>query len=212
MDSFSADSVKYFCHIPATPKRETVLTRIGYKKGRTELDEKYGQMVGEGMKRGVQLCNNAGALLRVKIINKGNSIIRLDNGLMFESAKLSSLLKDSGEVLLMAATAGRRVVETISSDISEGNPAAGVILDAVASQTADATIDWIEELAGNLLAREGRKLTRLRYSPGYGDLSLTSQSDIFRAMKLDKLDMEITEKYMLIPEKSVIAIAGIEDT
>jgi len=61
-----------------------------------------------------------------------------------------------------------------------------------------------------LLLREGRCLTRRRYSPGYGDLALSNQKIIYDALGLEKLGLTLTERFLLIPEKSVLAIAGIE--
>jgi hypothetical protein len=86
-----------------------------------------------------------------------------------------------------------------------------LILDSVASQTADAALDWIVQMLNKIFAREGKKLTKHRYSPGFGDLPLSYQKEIFEALKLYKLNMSITEKFMLVPEKSVIAIAGVEE-
>lgn len=50
----------------------------------------------------------------------------------------------------------------------------------------------------------------MRYSPGYGDLPLTNQKIIFDILNLERLGLRITERFMLVPEKSVIAIAGVE--
>jgi len=60
------------------------------------------------------------------------------------------------------------------------------------------------------LRKEGRLLTKHRYSPGYGDLPLEYQKDLFALLQLDKLGVAITERCLLVPEKSVIAISGIE--
>ncbi|HBF33507.1 TPA: methionine synthase, partial [Candidatus Sumerlaeota bacterium] len=74
----------------------------------------------------------------------------------------------------------------------------------------DAGLDWLEEFVEKLLAREGRCLTRRRYSPGYGDLALSNQKIIYDALGLQKFGLELTERFLLIPEKSVLAIAGVE--
>lgn len=66
------------------------------------------------------------------------------------------------------------------------------------------------EFINKEIRREGKKLTQKRYSPGYGDLLLTNQKIIYDILNLKKLRIELTESYMLVPEKSVIAIAGIE--
>jgi len=54
-------------------------------------------------------------------------------------------------------------------------------------------------------------LTRMRFSPGYGDLSLENQKLFFKALELEKMGMKLTESLMMFPEKSVTAIAGVEN-
>ena len=203
--------VKYMNFIPSKPKRDMVLARIGYHKGTTILDARYTEMVEGGIKLGRHLCRTTGAYARVKISEKSKSMILLENHLKFESESLCHLLENSGELVLMSATAGRTVTERVFSEMKDGDAAMAVILDCVASQTADAALDWIMQFIGKMLSREGKRFTKHRYSPGFGDLPLIYQKQIFDALQLEKLDMEVTEKYMLVPEKSVIAIAGIED-
>jgi hypothetical protein len=203
--------IKYFDNIPAVPKRELILTRLGYRKGVTELNGNDMSLVEESIRQGEYLCKPAGAYLIVPMSSINNSNIMLENGIMFESSGLLNLLKNSRSVVLMAATVGREVTERVFNEIEKGNAAAGLIIDSVASQTADACLDWMVQLLKKMLIREGKLLTRHRYSPGYGDLPLSYQKEIFEALQLDRLNMALTEKFMLVPEKSVIAIAGIDE-
>lgn len=203
--------IKYLENIPAVPKRELILSRLGYRNGITVLNNNDISLIEEGIKRRSCLCKTAGAYLYVPVSSKSDSGIILDNGMSFQSQSLSKLLKDSHYVVLMAATVGREVTERVFYEVEKGNAAKGLIMDSVASQTADAALDWIVHLVDGMLAREGKKITRHRYSPGFGDLPLSYQKDIFEALQLDKLNMALTEKFMLVPEKSVIAIAGVEE-
>lgn len=205
------DKVKYFDNIPAVPRKDMILARLGYKKTATTLDNRYIFMVDAAIKRGNLLCRPSGAYMRLKVIERNGFSVRLENGVEFQSKSLSNLLKDSRELILMASTVGNEVVEMIFNEVDNGNAAIGVILDSVASQTADAALDWIVHLLDRMLVREGKKLTRHRYSPGFGDLPLSYQKDIFDALQLDRLNMELTKKFMLVPEKSVIAIAGVDE-
>ena len=204
-------SVRYFDNLPAVPKRERILSRLGYRKGTTVLADKDISLVGEGIKLGSLLCKPAGAYLSVPLSSKDHHRVLLENGMSFQSLGLSKLLENSRGVVLMAATVGKEVTERVFNEVEKGDAALGLILDSVASQTADAALDRIVHLLGGILAREGKKLTRHRYSPGFGDLPLSCQKDIFEALRLERLHMALTEKFMLIPEKSVIAIAGIEE-
>lgn len=203
--------IKYFESIPAVPKREMILSRLGYRKDITVLGSKELSQLEEAIELGASLCKPSGAYMFVPIASLGGCETVLDNGIFFRSQSLSKLLEDSHCVVLMASTVGREVTERIFHDVNEGDASKGLIIDSVASQTADAALDWMMHFLGKMLVREGKKLTKHRYSPGFGDLPLVYQKDIFNALQLERLDIALTEKFMLVPEKSVIAIAGVEE-
>lgn len=202
--------IKYFSSIPAAPKKGMILSRLGYREGITTLSAGDKAQLEEGIKQGLGLCKPAGAYAKIPVSSRTESAITLSNGIQLQSRSLAKLLLNSNNVVLMASTVGKEVTEVISNEVKKGDAAFGLILDSVASQTADAALDWMVQLLDRMLDREGRKLTRHRYSPGFGDLPLSCQRDIFGALQLDRLNMALTEKFMLIPEKSVIAIAGVE--
>jgi hypothetical protein len=202
--------IRYFSSIPAVPKKGMILSRLGYREGTTMLSISDKAQLEEGIKQGLGLCKPAGVYAIIPIFFRNDCAVTLENGIQLQSLSLSKLLRDSCNVVLMAATVGKEVTETVFHEVNRGNAAFGLILDSVASQTADASLDWMVQMLDKMLDREGRKLTRHRYSPGFGDLPLSCQKDIFGALQLDQLNMALTEKFMLIPEKSVIAIAGIE--
>ncbi len=211
MDETLVSRIKYFENIPALPRKDRILSRLGYRNGVTELKPGDSILIENCIKQGGILCKPAGAYLNLSISEKHPDGVVLSNKLKIMSESLAKLLMNSQSVILMASTVGHEVSKVVFNEIEKGNASAGLIIDSVASQTADATLDWIVQMLDKLLAREGKKLTKHRYSPGFGDLPLFYQKDIFEALQLSKLDMALTEKFMLIPEKSVIAIAGVEE-
>jgi hypothetical protein len=202
--------VNYFQQIPAHVPERQILFRLGYNTHLTSLNELHRQKLAVGIRRGTALCQLQGAYSRVAIREHGLDYTALVEGIIFRSAQLAELLRPCGEVVLMAATVGSMIGEAAREAIGTGDAAQGVILDAVASETADAGLDWLMQLINQMLAKNGLKLTKYRYSPGYGDLTLENQQTIFTALALEKLQMKLTADYILIPEKSVLAIAGIE--
>ena len=51
---------------------------------------------------------------------------------------------------------------------------------------------------------------RSRYSPGYGDLSLTYQAEFLRVLEATKkIGIVLSEGGVMIPEKSVTAVMGL---
>lgn len=204
------DKTRYFDYIPSSPSEGMILTRLGYRKTTTVFSEEYKQKLNRIINDGMLMCNTKGIFGRYSIVEKSDKHILLENELIFEATGLAKLLKNSTEVVLMASTVGSEITDKIHQEVESGDASLGVILDAVASETADAALDWMVDFINKLIRREGKKLTRMRYSPGYGDLPLSNQKKIFDTLGLEKLGLLITERYMLIPEKSVIAIAGIE--
>ncbi|KNY30285.1 vitamin B12 dependent-methionine synthase activation domain-containing protein [Pseudobacteroides cellulosolvens] len=200
----------YFQYIPSNPKKEMILTRLGYKNNVTTLCDSEKEFLNNGIKEGLILCQPQGIYCILDIIENDGSIISFENNMKIESSNLSELLKDSKKAVFMFATVGYEVSERINYEISSGDASLGVILDSAASQTADAAVGWITEFINKLLKRNQEKLTKYRYSPGYGDLSLHFQKIIFDLLELDNLGVKITDSCMLEPEKSVIAISGIE--
>ena len=52
---------------------------------------------------------------------------------------------------------------------------------------------------------------RSRFSPGYGDLSLDFQNDLFRVLDCQRtIGLVLNESMLMSPSKSVTAIIGVE--
>lgn len=203
--------ITYFDAVPVLPESGRVMRRLGYKKGLTILSPEDEAFMEGAIREGISLCRNRGAAGRFKVTSRTPEEVALEGGVSLCSRQLSTLLAESREVLLMAGTAGREITDTVGSRMNGGDPALAVVYDAVGSQSADRVLDWIMDLYRKILLREGRRLTKHRYSPGYGDLHLRHQKPIFELLKLHRLDVTLTETLILDPEKSVIAIAGIEE-
>jgi len=195
-------------HIRTKASIDSIMFRMGYKKGKTEISGQQQKTIDDSIKLGETLCDLKGAYEMVKIELFKHASIILRNNITLESSQLAELFKGCDEVLFMAATAGPAIVERRDKEIKDGNAALGVILDAVGSETADAGLDWIQEFVAGQYAKKAKLITR-RFSPGYGDLKLFVQKDIYDVLDLDKLGIKISGRCLLDPEKSVIAVAGI---
>lgn len=201
--------VRYFEYIPVVSNRGLILTRLGYRKGVTQLCGEYRLFVDEAIRDALLLCRLRGAYWCGAITDRNEGRITLDNGTSFPSEKLAFFLEGCSGVVLMAATAGREIYDKISELMRESNGSLGVIYDAAASQVADAALDWMMDFINKSIGIKGEKLTKHRFSPGYGDLTLHNQKVIYDILDLEKIEVSITDSFMLLPEKTVIAIAGI---
>ncbi len=207
---FSNVKVNILQSIGAEPKKDMIMARLGYHKGSTILQDNHRRLLELGIKEGRLLCEPKGSFARIKLGGISDEKTKMLVETLLVSKKLSELLSQSDEIVLMASTVGMDIVQRIKSEVKAGDPALGLILDAVASQTADVGLDWLMSFIEKILLKEGKKLTRYRFSPGYGDLDISNQKLIYDTLQLEKLGIEITESFMLVPEKSVLAVAGIE--
>ena len=169
-----------------------------------------------------QLLNN---IIRPRKIYGTFSIMRDNNflsiaGINLNSQHLANLLKNSHECCLMAVTLGHEADREILKSQSR-SMADGLILDACASVMADVICDELEaEIIENLNIKSGAacednlknlnfKLTP-RFSPGYGDVSLSVSQDIIDVLNANKyIGLSMTKSGMMSPVKSITAIAGV---
>ncbi|MBN1636781.1 MAG: methionine synthase, partial [Deltaproteobacteria bacterium] len=86
-----------------------------------------------------------------------------------------------------------------------------VVLDATASEVVDASLDWLMSYFRQSLMREMKTLTSRRVSAGYGDFLMENQKSIYSLLMLNRLGISLTHSHILIPEKSVTAVAGIRE-
>jgi hypothetical protein len=204
------DKVTYINSIPVVPEKKTVMSRLGHTGCMTSASVKDQKYIDDMIHLGLALCRNQAAAGRFRIEDRTPQTTILSDGSRLDSVRLSRMLTKSNEILLMAGTAGPEITERINMEMEKGDAAAAVVLDAVASVSADMILDWVMEMFNRLLVKEGRRLTRRRQSPGFGDLLLSNQEIIFRLLDLERLKLNLNESMMLSPEKSVLAIAGIE--
>jgi hypothetical protein len=207
-------SAVFFDNIRIEAPREQIYRRLGYRKGRTRTSAAEDAEVEASIAGAYALIGLKGAALRLPILGRDAARIVLagKNGeVVWESRRLAKLLEHCGEVLLMGATAGGRIMEAIREDMDGNRVTRGVVLDAAASETVDAALDWIMGYFRQGLRRENKTLTGKRFSAGYGDFLLENQRGIAELLDLGRIGVELTAGCILTPEKSVTAVAGIRE-
>lgn len=201
--------VKLFNPINLTVPKDKIYSRLGYTKGITELDNKQRDGVESYIEEALALIELKGVagIISVREIEPTKVVLKED--ITFESESLAQFLIDCQEVLFMTATAGLEIVKAISENSTGKDVTAAVVFDAAASEMADSALSWIMNYYSYTLARENKQLSLRRFSAGYGDFSLENQKIIYKVLNLGQLGISLSDEYMLIPEKTVTAVAGI---
>lgn len=202
--------INFIRQIPIEIPVKMILMRLGYRNKTTEMSISQRDKVSSLIDDGFAYCNAAGCFRRIEIMDRNEDHIILEDGCVLKSKSLADLLHKSSAIVLMASTVGADIVRAASDAVARNDGATAVIYDAVGGQSADTSMTWINDFIRRQLGRTMEKLTSQRYSPGFGDLSLENQKIIYELLELEKLGLSLTLRYMLVPEKSVTAIAGIE--
>lgn len=125
----------------------------------------------------------------------------------FSSRDLAKNLSGCGRVVLFAATVGTGL-DRLLARYSVLSPARAVLLQALGAERVEALCD---AFCSRLEAETGMGL-RPRFSPGYGDLSLEAQTEIFALLQpMRHIGLSLTESLLMSPSKSVTAFVGLTE-
>jgi hypothetical protein len=190
------------------PEKE-IFSRLKYNIHKTEIDQDSLVKIKKIISRGFQACALQAVWGRCDILDVSADKTFFDSGDEIISGSIVKLLSSCHSAVFMAATVGPAVVEMASEAVLSGDGGSAVILDAVGSETAEAAIEWLNSYVGSIIKKNGEVLTSMRFSPGYGDFRLEYQKLFYEKLQLDKMGVALTDKFILVPEKTVTAIAGI---
>lgn len=123
------------------------------------------------------------------------------------SESLKRNLYDCKKAVIFAATVGVGV-DMLCTKYSKITPSKAVVFHALGTERVEALCDMFNDEI-KLKATEQNLFTKPRFSPGYGDLSLEIQKDLFNVLSPQKIGITLNDNLMMSPSKSVTAIIGI---
>lgn len=119
-------------------------------------------------------------------------------------------LEGCSHAILLAVTLGAGVDGQIRR-AGVGDIAASVASDALGSALAEQAADAAEAELRQWAAKEGKYLTG-RFSPGYGDWSITVQPLVAAALDTSRrAGLYVTDSNLMTPRKSITALLGVSD-
>ncbi len=123
-----------------------------------------------------------------------------------KSKHLVKNLQGCETVVLFAATIGVEIDRLIAK-YGRISPSKAVMVQAIGAERIEALCDvFCEEVEGSF-----QKKLHPRFSPGYGDLPLETQKDIFGLLDCSKLiGVSLNDSLLMSPSKSVTAFVGIQ--
>lgn len=120
------------------------------------------------------------------------------------SADLRKNLNNCSSAVLFAATVGIEVDRLIARYASL-SPLKSLMFQAIGAERIESLCDVFNREITELKGK-----TKPRFSPGYGDFSVSVQRDIFRVLEPSvKIGLTLNQSMLMSPSKSVTALIGI---
>lgn len=134
-----------------------------------------------------------------------DDIVYFDDCMQLKSEKLSRNLRGCKGAFVFVATTSLSVDRLIhkykSTQVSKA-----LVIDAIGSAAVEAFCDYLSKE----IQKEYNVSFRPRFSPGYGDLDISSQKDVLSVCDCARqIGVTLNNNYMMIPTKTVSAIAGV---
>ncbi len=121
------------------------------------------------------------------------------------SAQLLTALGNCKKAVIFAATLGIGLDRLIAK-YDRLSPAKALWIGSIGNERIEAVCDRFQ---AERAAEHGK--ASVRYSPGYGDLPLTFQQEIFRILDCPrKIGLTLNDSLFMTPCKSVTAIFGVD--
>lgn len=128
--------------------------------------------------------------------------------LRVQSRDLSKNLQGCDRVVVFGATLGVDMDRLIAK-YSRISPSKALLLQAIGAERIEALCDtFCEELA-----KEKNVILKPRFSPGYGDLPLEVQRELFGILDCSKrIGLSLNDSLLMSPSKSVTAFVGFVES
>lgn len=125
-----------------------------------------------------------------------------------EGHDIARHLEGAREAALMVVTLGL-ASESVLRRESLLNPTDGLLVDACASSLVESAANELSRLVAERARERGMRVGS-RFSPGYGDFPLSAQRGFLDAVGASKaLGVSVTQGDLLVPSKSITAVAGL---
>lgn len=178
---------------------------LGY--GRHAVDEKTLLLVEECFQTLNQIASPKIIYRIFDVVPQENENLAI-GGIEISSGNLYKNLTGCEQAVILGATLGVSVdIEIRRARFT--NMAQAVVLQACAAALLEEYLEERqEEIRCEMEAKE--RYLRPRFSPGYGDFSISHQRKILQILDAaKKIGLTMTDSYMLTPTKSVTAVIGI---
>lgn len=177
---------------------------------RTEKSPGIPLMLNECMRKARSLTHTKYIYAEKKISRLDTGSIELEDGTIFSTQKIPAYITGATGLVLFLVTIGDRVEKEAGSLISGDDPVKGYLLDRIGSFAVESIADKLEHRLRKDYSLI-KKSVSSRFSPGYCDWPVEEQFKMAKSLDFSKAGVTLTDGCMMVPKKSISAIAAVAD-
>lgn len=162
----------------------------------------------EALKTAGPLAKPRIASVRKEIARFHATSIELKGGMILSSKELASHMKGARDLCVFLVTIGKDLEDAASSYMKDGDHLTGYLLDRIGSFAVESLAKNAEEELRRALSPEELSVS-MRFSPGYCDWHIEEQFKLAQILNFEEIGVTLTKGCMMIPKKSISAVAGI---
>ena len=127
---------------------------------------------------------------------------------VFQSEVVSRLLERCDKVAVFIVTLGSYLEEMVQCLAEDKLILQAAVLDAIGSAAVEVLIESVRDRIKRSASIEGLGVSRY-FGPGHCDWDLSQQESVFRALGENHSGVQLTDGYLMLPQKSATGIIGI---
>ncbi len=187
--------------------RQQVLHNIGYGTN-CKLPARIASLIDEYVENAYHLIDPSYSCVirNIKLV-QGSRVV-IEGSIAFRSEVIARLLEQCHKAAVFLVTIGNHLEETAYRLAKDGLILQATVLDAIGSVAAERVADFVQDRIGEIANDQGLVISQ-RFSPGYCDWDIGQQKMVFWAVNSASMGIRLTERCLMIPQKSISGIIGI---
>lgn len=189
--------------------RNMVLEQLGFSQGKSEVSEDIDVIIDEEIKSSQKIIIPRKIIKMCELSLHDDKSVILCSSLAIQSKSLNQRLRGCLFTYLFAVTIGDLLTKKMNEYTRKGEITRATIIDAIGSVAVERYADIVDSEIQDLCIKSGYVTTK-RFSPGYGDWSITGQKSFLELIDAKKIQIELNDNFQMSPEKSISAIIGVK--
>lgn len=132
----------------------------------------------------------------------------VEGSIVFRSQVIAGLLEQCQRVVMFVVTIGDYLEDMVAWLAQHHHILQSALLDAIGSDAVERVADSVQGKIEKLAHEQGLVTSR-RFSPGYCDWDIRQQKVLFRALNANLAGVHLTDRCLMIPQKSISGIIGL---